>query len=151
MLRVVVVGLVEAARGTLAVSARSSSSERRSISGSNAPTSGTIDSSELELAASPAWRILLNRPMEAPSVAAIRGLRPPADTVRGLRSWQDPAVTVTPELDADAEPPVAGAEPDAGDRMGVEPPAPTRAAADPVRGCSGAMVVGWSVALLVLV
>ena len=54
------------------VLAISCSSERRSISGSRALTSGTIAWTALRRRPSPAWRILLNNPMRRASLPAVR-------------------------------------------------------------------------------
>src|SRR3954469_9930159 len=54
------------------VNARRSSSERACISASKPPTTGAIDSSDLSLRPSPAWRILLKSPMEEFSLPRCR-------------------------------------------------------------------------------
>src|SRR2546423_13976765 len=79
------------------VIARSASSERASISGSKAATSGTIVSTSLSFRPSPACRSLLKRPMWPPSVptAVIGALRgpPPNENVAPVT-----AVGQEPEL-----------------------------------------------------
>src|SRR5262249_35547789 len=129
--------------------ARSSSSERASISGSKAATSGTIDSTSLSFRPSPACRILLKRPMWPPSVptgvadAAAVPLPGGPEARRLLRSGKASAATSGPARRSVSMPVVAtavGQDPEL--QIGSEPPQGGRGRRR-VGGVVAAGAVGW--------